>query len=232
MALLRVTIVLKELGLSYEEVLIDLNGPRPDWYLRINPRGLVPSLHVKGDGVDEFLVESGPIVDFLIELYPSRLTPQDGTPLEKAVARWRQRFFVDTFFSKVVPLLFKIGGIGDRDAQLKIVDEVVGHTTKELEPSLKDVAPHFGGSKTLTVVEAMCMPFLILAEDMCDDVIWPVALLEQLSGLPNFGKWMEAGCRHSSVLYKVEREPRKAFVREKLSEVRKKYAEKVETGRK
>jgi hypothetical protein len=103
--------------------------------------------------VNEFLVESGPIVDFLIELYPSRLTPQDGTPIENGVGRWRQRFFVDTFFSKVVPLLFKISGIGDREAQMKVVGEVVGHSTKELEPLLEDAAPYFGESKTLTVVE-------------------------------------------------------------------------------
>ena len=37
----RVQIVLKELGLPYEEVIIDLDKPREQWYLKINPVSLV-----------------------------------------------------------------------------------------------------------------------------------------------------------------------------------------------
>lgn len=33
----RVHIVLRELGLKYEEVLIDMDVPRPDWFLKLNP---------------------------------------------------------------------------------------------------------------------------------------------------------------------------------------------------
>jgi len=33
----RAHIVLKELGLQYEEVIIDLDTPREPWYLKINP---------------------------------------------------------------------------------------------------------------------------------------------------------------------------------------------------
>jgi glutathione S-transferase len=33
----RVQIALAELGLEYEEVLIDLKKPREEWYLKINP---------------------------------------------------------------------------------------------------------------------------------------------------------------------------------------------------
>ena len=35
----RVHIALEELGLPFEETLIDLETPRPQWYLDINPRG-------------------------------------------------------------------------------------------------------------------------------------------------------------------------------------------------
>lgn len=41
----RVQIVLKELGLPYEEVLIDLDKPREPWYLKINPVSLVTVLY-------------------------------------------------------------------------------------------------------------------------------------------------------------------------------------------
>ncbi len=33
----RVHITLKELGLDYEEVFVDLDNPRPDWFLKLNP---------------------------------------------------------------------------------------------------------------------------------------------------------------------------------------------------
>ena len=33
----RVHIVLKELGLEHEEVKIDMDVPRPDWFLALNP---------------------------------------------------------------------------------------------------------------------------------------------------------------------------------------------------
>lgn len=120
---------------------------------QINPRGLVPSLHVKDNDIDEYLVESGPIVDFLIGLYPSHLTPQTGNAVKDGVLHWRQRFFVDTFFTKVIPLLFKMTGIPDRDGQLKIVDEGLAQVAKEIEPLLANAAPYFDGSKTITFVE-------------------------------------------------------------------------------
>ena len=37
----RAHIVLEELGLPFEETIIDLDTPRPQWYLDINPRGKV-----------------------------------------------------------------------------------------------------------------------------------------------------------------------------------------------
>lgn len=33
----RAHITLKELGLDYDEVIIDLSKPREEWYLKINP---------------------------------------------------------------------------------------------------------------------------------------------------------------------------------------------------
>ena len=35
----RAHIALQELGLEFEETIIDLDTPRPKWYLDINPRG-------------------------------------------------------------------------------------------------------------------------------------------------------------------------------------------------
>lgn len=35
----RAHIILKELGLEYKEIIIDLERPRDEWYLKINPVG-------------------------------------------------------------------------------------------------------------------------------------------------------------------------------------------------
>lgn len=38
----RAHIVIKELGLKYEEVIIDLDKPREPWYLEVNPVRKIP----------------------------------------------------------------------------------------------------------------------------------------------------------------------------------------------
>jgi len=148
-------ITLKELDLEYEEVLIDLQGPRPAWYLELNPRGLVPTLHFQAEGVDEYLVESGLIVEFLTGLYPSHLTPHGGNPVADAAQRWRQRFFTDTWFGKVNPLLFKMTGTSDEAARLSIANDITEQIGKEIEPLLANAGPYFGGSSVITVVEVV-----------------------------------------------------------------------------
>ena len=57
----RAQFALHELGLEYEEIIIDLTKPREPWYLEINPRGLVPTLKYG----DEIIIESGIITQFL-----------------------------------------------------------------------------------------------------------------------------------------------------------------------
>lgn len=68
------------------------------------------------------------------------------------------------------------------------------------------------------------MPFVMLVEDLSDDVVWPAALLQRVNALPNFGPWSKAGLKHESVLAKVSREPRRQFILNRLDEVRAKYA--------
>lgn len=65
----RAHIALKELGLEYKEVIIDLDTPREEWYLKINPRGLVPTIDYNG----EIIPESGIVAQFLADAHPSHL---------------------------------------------------------------------------------------------------------------------------------------------------------------
>ena len=80
---------------SYEEININL-VEKPEWYLKKNPPGLVPSLEWIDSNSKEthFIPESLVTCDYLDEFYPEhRLQPQD--PYVKAT----QRVLIERFGS-------------------------------------------------------------------------------------------------------------------------------------
>lgn len=164
----RAHIVLKELGLDYNEIIIDLNTPRESWYLKINPvrfysppspstskpiltyhkRGLVPAIDFNG----EIITESGIVSQFLADACPSHLLPAAGT-VEGALTRARINFFVDTWFSKVGSYWFQILKLDSEEEKEKLSKEFVGIVEKEIEPLLENAGPFFGGSSKVTLAE-------------------------------------------------------------------------------
>lgn len=86
----RAHITLAELGIPFEEEIIDLSKPREPEYLKVNPRGLVPSLSYNG----EIITESAVVAQFLADTYPSHLLPASSDP-NGALTRARIAFFVD-----------------------------------------------------------------------------------------------------------------------------------------
>ncbi|KAJ5432856.1 uncharacterized protein N7458_012012 [Penicillium daleae] len=196
----RAHIALKELGLQYEEVIIDLDVPREPWYLEVNPRGLVPSLSYNG----KIITESGIVAQFLADAHPSQLLPASG-PADNALYRARLAFFVDAFFSKVVPHLtanIRSASEADRDAA---TEQLVAGVVKEIEPLLADTegkGPFFGGSDKLTLAEVLSGSFLlrILGFSKPEHGLVSTklpALLEQQA--PRFKRWAEATTAHESV---------------------------------
>ena len=145
---------MKQLGLPYEEVIISLDRPRDEWYLKINPRGLVPSLKIS-NGVleDEIITESAVVSTFLADAYPKDgFYPPSRESPTSALTRARISFFVDTFTSKVNPFTYPIllaDGKEKEEQATKLVEVV----KKEIEPLLASADPFFGGSKTLTLAE-------------------------------------------------------------------------------
>lgn len=144
----RSQIALAELRLEFETVLIDLTVPRTPEYLAINPRGLVPALSYNG----EILTESGVISQFLVDAHPSHLektSREEGGALQRA----RYNFFIETYFSKVAPHVIKAGVGKTEEEREQGATRTIDAIVKEIEPSVQNAAPFFGGSERLTFVE-------------------------------------------------------------------------------
>ncbi|KAJ5107303.1 hypothetical protein N7456_003978 [Penicillium angulare] len=194
----RAHIALKELGLDYEEVTIDLNTPREPWYLEVNPRGLVPSLKYN----DNIILESGIVAQFLADAHPSHLLPPSG-PAENALFRARVAFFVDAFISKVVTHFnagLRSASEEERDAH---GEALVAAVVKEIEPLLAETdskGPFFGGNEKITLAEVQTGSFLLrilgLAEHGLVSAKVPAGLEAQA---PRFKRWAEATIAQESV---------------------------------
>ncbi|EMD00878.1 hypothetical protein BAUCODRAFT_187903 [Baudoinia panamericana UAMH 10762] len=198
----RAHIALAELNLPFEEVIIDLNTPRPQWYLDINPRGLVPTIKYSVPGImdEEIIYESGIVAQFLCDSFPSHLLPASKESPTSALTRARMTFFADTWFTKTAPLYMAILRASEHEKDAK-VDEWIAAFEKEIEPLLKDASPFFGGSKQLTFAEVLTAPFVVRALDMSKDgEVVPRSATEKLSRLPNLSKWMNAVAYNESVL--------------------------------
>src|ERR1700753_4525216 len=109
-------------------------------------RGLVPVLQYTPPSFSTplTLTESAQIVSFFTDIYSSHLLPilpavstnakpdaEEG--IRAAHLRYRMSFFVDTYFTKINPLMFKLVGAEAGDPQDKIADEMIKLVGKEIE---------------------------------------------------------------------------------------------------
>jgi glutathione S-transferase len=102
---LAVHIVLREAGLPFDLVRVDLKAKRTETgedYLRINAKGYVPALRLD-DG--DTLTEAGVILQYLADLRPeSGLAPKFGTPERYHLMEWLS--FVSSEMHKTLGALF------------------------------------------------------------------------------------------------------------------------------
>ncbi|CAM1507599.1 Fc.00g072400.m01.CDS01 [Cosmosporella sp. VM-42] len=198
----RAHIALAELGLPFEEEIIDLSVPRTEEYLKVNPRGLVPSISYDG----EIITESGIVAQFLADAHPSHLLPisnADGGALKRA----RINFFVDTYFSKANSYYFKAFGSKSEEEVEAAGTAFVEAIVKEVEPLLADAAPFYGGSDKLTLAEVQTGSFLLRLFSLTKHGVLPQSFVKELpQKAPNFYKWSQAVIKQSSVtgIYKEE----------------------------
>lgn len=134
--------------MPFEEEIIDLSVPRTAEYLKVNPRGLVPSLAVDG----EIITESAVVSNYLADAFPSHLVPA-SSDANGPLARARIAFFVDTFITKVNSFLFPLITAKSDEERDATVQKVVDAVVKEVEPLLANAGPFFNGSDKLTLAE-------------------------------------------------------------------------------
>ncbi|PSK54758.1 Multisite-specific tRNA:(cytosine-C(5))-methyltransferase [Elsinoe australis] len=220
----RASIALKELNLPFEEVTIDLDTPRPQWYLDINPRGLVPTIKYTGGAIkDEIIPESAVVAQFLADNHPSHLTPPSKTEDGKgALFRARVNFFVDNWFSKVNSKMYPIMLAESDEKKEELVKEVIAAVEKEIEPHLKDAGPFFGGSSKLTMAEVLTAPFVIRFKTYSNGEFMPTSLSEGLEKLPNFSKWAAALRKEESVMWVYDEEGILSGTRNRLAKMKSK----------
>ncbi|KAI9830810.1 MAG: hypothetical protein M1819_005335 [Sarea resinae] len=220
----RAHIALKELDLPYEEVIIDLNRPRDEWYLKINPfksspsaspqfkRGLVPTIkYSNGILSDEIITESGIVAQFLADARPSHLLPPSYESPTAPLFRARVNFFVDAYISKVLPLWF--GALRSEGAEEKSekIQVIVDAVAKEIEPLLKvkteGQGPYFLGSEKLTLAEVQTAPFIIRLYTFANDDFLPASLKTELeTRVPHFSAWAKKVIAQESVTYVFDAE--------------------------
>lgn len=198
--------------MPFEERFINVDGPRPPEFLKINPRALVPVLIFD----DEIIIESAIVCQFLCDIYPSHLLPPPTTT-EGALRRAQVSFFIDAYWSKFHTVLFRLfEAQTEADAEIVITDAVDG-IIKELEPLLKDAKPFLGGGDKLTLAEVSpdhCFvrskmpiriqvitgPFLIRAVALSNHGVYPKSLNKQIAEkAPNFHKWATAVSSHPTI---------------------------------
>jgi glutathione S-transferase len=148
----RSVITLLHKNIDFQITYIDL-ADKPDWFVAISPFGRVPALRVRHDGQESVLFESVVINEFLDEVTPGRLLPEDA--IERALCRsWIEfgsALFSDSYYLTVA---------NDRAEFEKALEALRGHAGR-VEEILGD-GPYFCGSN-FSLVDAAYAPFFMRA---------------------------------------------------------------------
>lgn len=145
----RAVIALKEKRVDFDITYIDLDTP-PDWFKEISPFGKVPLLRIG----DEVLFESAIINEYLDEVYPPALHPEN--PLERAKHRGWIEFGSNLLFDQFKAMMAK-----DEDS-FQQQCEVLGGSFARLDPVISD-GPYFMGER-FSLLDTAYAPFFMRFE--------------------------------------------------------------------
>lgn len=141
----RAVIALKEKGIDFERIDIDLNA-KPDWFLAVSPLGKTPVLQVDGEAI----FESAVICEYLEDTLPPPLHPAD--PLQRA----RHRSWIE-FASATLDKIWSFQTTPDATT-FDTASRALADRFQQLEKALKE-GPYFAGAR-FSLVDAAFGPVL------------------------------------------------------------------------
>ena len=142
-------IVMRAKDVDFKVTYINLRD-KPDWFLKISPHGKVPVLAVD----EQPLFESNAIAEFLDEMVPPRLHPDD--PIKRARNRaWTD--FVPDFSSGLSAIYYAKGEDGHAE-RLDIARSRLAKLERAIGEERGNDGPYFNGD-TLCLVDAAYAPF-------------------------------------------------------------------------
>ena len=173
----KASVVLEELGLSYEARRIDLSAleQREDWFLKLNPNGRIPVI-VDHDADDFVVFESGAIMVYLAEK-TGKLLPTDVKGRSR-VMQW---------------LMFQMGGVGPMMGQANVF---VRYAPEQIPYAIERYQKE--SRRLLQVLDTQLAKNEYLAGDysIADIANWCWARTHEWSGidvtgLDNLARWLE-----------------------------------------
>ena len=190
----RSVITLLEKDIPFETTYIDLAN-KPDWFLEISPFGKVPVLKVDDDTV---LFESAVINEYIDEVTPGRMLPED--PLRRALNRawieFASALAMDNYKLMVAPDEAAARAAATSfTAKLKRFEEQIGE------------GPLFNGS-ALSLVDTAAAPILQRTA-WCEEI---EPSLQITQGLPKVEAWRDALLARPSVQKSLVPNIREIFV--------------------
>ncbi|CAI5654362.1 unnamed protein product [Oreochromis niloticus] len=177
----RARLVLKAKGIKYETINIHLKE-KPEWYLKKNPLGQVPTLETPAG---EVIYESPITCEYLDEVYPEKkLLP--SSPFAKA----QQKMMLE-HFSKVIPYFYKIPTGRKNGEDVSGLEADLKEKFAKLNACLVNKKTKFFGGDSITMIDYMMWPWFERAE--------AYQFKQFLDGTPELKKWTELMLQDSAV---------------------------------
>ena len=167
----RAAAMLREKHVAYDARIVDLQH-KPDWFLKLSPRGKVPVLVTEGESIFESLV----ILEYLDEITAPRLLP------EAPLARAKQRMWC-ALADDIVAVHYKIA-VAETPAARTAAIEAARGVLRRFEDVV--VGPFFTGAN-IGLVDFAAGPGLVRIE-----MINAELGLDLYAGLPKLAAWSRA----------------------------------------
>ncbi|KAF9167543.1 hypothetical protein BGX21_000072 [Mortierella sp. AD011] len=204
----RAVLAMAETKQPHEAISIDINTPRPDWYLKeVNPYGQVPALKIDEKDI---VLDSLIVSEYLSDLHPEAgLFPAD--PLQRA----QTRYLIQHWGARTQPAQHKAtfsldpsdasSRHQDYIAELEKVNNLLVNAHKTSEPGLDGNGPYFLGSR-FTFADLALASFLTrvpLVEVFQGKLGFKFPTKEENQNLARFIEWKDAVISRESVVEKL-----------------------------